>query len=266
MFLANLVSNTAPEKSRHPEQLTSQLDQVISYYNIAGVHEYDWRKFGPEMQQAEWHYFSFDPALKAQKDKKGRIGDMYREVKLPSGMDQWSAADFDALKAGWKTGKAPFGQKVGEKEALIEGCKVSYCGCNITPGTLWEKEVILMRQTFEVPEFKQGHRYRIVVGGAGHAWSGEGFALYVDGQLVCEATGGYYKGGGQPRGAYIFESLKPTFEDGKATFAVKAFLRQTGHRGKMAPPRGHISVWLEEAKLPQPVLEMPQEEEEKSKK
>ncbi|MBT7065675.1 MAG: hypothetical protein HN919_05190 [Verrucomicrobia bacterium] len=33
------------------------------------------------------------------------------------------------------------------------------------------------------------------------------------------------------------------------------FSRYTGHRNKVAPPRGHLSVWLEEVKLPEAVLQ-----------
>jgi hypothetical protein len=151
---------------------------------------------------------TFDPAEK----KDDPEGDRYREVTLPAGSENWFAPDFDPAKAGWKSAKAPFGQKNGAQEALIPSCKVSYCGCHITPATLWDKEVLLMRQTFEVPKLDPNHRYRIVVGGAGHPWSGEGFALYLNGKLVSEATGGYYKSGGDARGVIVFNELLPEFE------------------------------------------------------
>jgi hypothetical protein len=48
----------------------------------------------------------------------------------------------------------------------------------------------------------------------------------------------------------------PEFATGRITLAVKAFLRQNGHRNKSAPPSGHLSVWLESAKLPPVALEM----------
>jgi hypothetical protein len=113
-----------------------------------------------------------------------------------------------------------------------------------------------MRQTFDVPKLDPNYRYRIVVGGAGQAWSGEGFALYLNGKLVSEATEGYYKSGGQPRGAIIFDDRLPEFSSGKITVAVKAFLRQNGFRNKAAPPSGHLSVWLESAKLSPLALEI----------
>jgi hypothetical protein len=221
------------------------MDQMIDYYELCGIDEFSWKPFGREMKTAEWQYLTFDPAEK----KDSPDGNRYRQVTLPAGSENWFAPEFDAAAAGWNTGKAPFGQKDGKLEALIAGCKVPYCGCDRTPATLWDKEVLLLRQTFEVPALDPGHRYRIVVGGAGHAWSGEGFALYLNGKLVSEATEGYYKSGGQPRGALVFNELLPEFASGKVTLAVKGFLRRNGFRNKAAAPSGHLSVWLESAKL-----------------
>ncbi len=238
-----ILGGKAPAKKS--PVIESQLDQMIAHYNLCGIQTYDWKPFGPEMKAAEWQYFTFDPP----ETKDDPEGDRYRPVTLPAGMEKWFEPDFDAAKAGWKLGKAPFGQKDGKQEPLIASCKVPYCGCSIPPATLWDKEVLLMRQTFEMPPLDAKHRYRIVVGGGGHAWSGEGFALYVNGKLVSEATGGYYKGGGQARGAIVYDDLLPEFADGKVTIALKAFLRRNGHRGKAAPPSGHMSVWMEAAEL-----------------
>jgi hypothetical protein len=230
----------------------SQLDRIIEHYELVGINEFSWKPFGPEMKQAEWSYLTFDPAEK----KESPEGDRYREVTYPKGSENWFAVDFDAAKAGWKNAKAPFGQNNGKLEALISGCKVSHCGCNITPATLWDKEVLLMRQTFEVPKLDPNHRYRIIVGGAGHGWSGEGFALYLNGKLVSESKSGYYKSGGQSRGVLILNDLLSEFEGGKVTIAVKSFLRQNGHRNRAADPTGHLSAWMESAKLSAPVLEL----------
>ena len=83
--------------------------------------------------------------------------------------------------------------------------------------------------------------------------------VYINGKLFLEATGGFYKGGGT-HGAYIYNDLAPEFQSGKTTIAVKAFLRQSGHRGKPAPPNGHKSVWLEEVKLPPAALDLLKQE------
>ena len=111
-----------------------------------------------------------------------------------------------------------------------------------------------MRQTFEIPKLDPNHRYRLVVGGSAHTFAGEGFALYVNGKLFAEAKFGYYKNGGDARGGICFSDFLPEFQGGKVTIAVKGFLRQTGYVGTPAPPRGHLSVWMEEAKVPDVAL------------
>jgi alpha-galactosidase len=241
--LDNILGGKAPTKNS--PVIESQLDQMIAHYDLCGIHTYDWKPFGPAMRSAEWRYVTFDPP----ETKDDPEGNRYRPVTMPEGMENWFAPDFDAAKAGWKIGKAPFGQKDGELKPLIASCKVPYCGCSTPPATLWDKEVLLMRQSFDVPPLDAKHRYRIVVGGAGHPWSGEGFALYVNGKLVSEATEGYYKSGGQARGAIVYDDLLPEFAGGKVTIAVKAFLRRNAFRGKAAPPSGHMGVWMESAEL-----------------
>ena len=250
MKLGTILNKTLPEKPNG--QVTSQLDTVIDYYNLIGIDDYNWKPAGPEMRLSDWHYLSFDPAEKKTDSK----GDRYREVTLPEGTANWAAADFDPAKAGWETGKAPFGQNKGELEALRDNCGNLQCRCDVTPNTLWDKEVLLIQQQFDIPEFEEGKRYRIVVGGAGHTWSGEGFALYVNGEQAAEMTGGYYKGGGATRGVNIHKDLQEKIEGRKTTIAVKTFLRQNGHKNKPAPPTGHLSVWLEEVQLPPAVQKL----------
>lgn len=246
----HILGGKKPAKAS--ENMETQLDSVIDHYELVGIRDYSWKPFGPEMQKAEWNYLTFDPAEKKTEPE----GDRYRKVTLPAGSEHWFALDFDSSKAGWKKAKAPFGQKNGKLEPLIGSCKVPYCGCNIIPATLWDKEVLLMRQTFDIPKLDSDHRYRIVVGGGGHAWSGEGFALYLNGKLVSEVKGGYYKSGGQARGVLILDDLLPEFANGRVTIAIQAFLRQNGHRDKAADPSGHMSVWLESAKLSPATLEL----------
>jgi len=244
MSITPLVTQEKPDK---PGQgLVTQYDMLLSYYNAAGVHDYDWKHFGPAMQTASWDYFSFDPPEKQDLAQSGRN----REITYPKGMANWYAVDFDAKAAGWKSGAAPFGQRAGEQVALRTSCSHAQCGCDVVPGTLWEKEVILIRQTFEIPEMKDDRRYRLVLGGGSHAFSGEGYAIYVNGKLFAEAKSGHNKGKGGARGDYIYSDFLPEFKTGNVTIAVKAFLRSTGHRNKLAPTTGHISLWLESAKLP----------------
>lgn len=245
--LKSIVENKAPAKPS--AELASQLDKLIDFYQLAGIAGYEWQPIDPEMRFADWHYHSFDPPEKKTDVK----GDRYRPITLPEGMEKWTSPEFNAAQFGWKIGKAPFGQNNGKLAALRKQCGHPQCHCDGVPNTLWEKEVLLIRGQFKMPPFEDGKRYRIVVGGGNHVWEGEGFALYLNGQQIAEMKGGYYKSGGDPRGAYIFDNLRPQVENKMVTVAVKAFLRQSGHRDKAAPPTGHLSVWLEEAKLP-PVL------------
>ncbi len=244
---AALAAAVKGEKPKRANQfLMDSIDGANAYYRAVGIDEYDWKPFGPDMKGGTWDYVTFDPPEEMDKAKGAR----YRKVTCPAGMEDWFAPEFDAKKAGWKGSAAPFGQLKGELAPLSESCTQSHCGCGTAPKTLWEKEVILMRKTVELPPLKDGHRYRIVVGGSCHVNAGEGFALYADGKLLAESGHGVYKRqGGQPRGAHIYANALPAFKDGKVTIAVMSFLRFKHPRTDVYP-RGHISVWLEEQKLP----------------
>ena len=124
-----------------------------------------------------------------------------------------------------------------------------------------------MCQTFEIPAVKKGHVYRLVLGGAGCDRSGEGFAIYINGKPLTQVKGGFFRYSGI-RGAYLPQDILSEFEGGKVTIAVINFLRYTHFRNKTTyfgphpdyyakpvPPNGHVSLWLEEAKLSPAVLE-----------
>jgi hypothetical protein len=220
---------------------------LVNCYRAAGVDDYDWRPFGPDLRNVPWHYFSFDPPEALPKDK----GNRFRKVTYPTGMENWFAPDFDAAGAGWKKGLPPFGQLDGKPAPLSESCTAPFCGCGKTPKTLWEKEVLLVRGTFEFPPLKEGHRYRIVVGGSAHVNSGEGYAIYVNGRLLAESKAGVaVRQGGQPRGGHIYKDFRDEFNGGKVTIAATSFLRYNHPRITPYPPRGHFTLWIEEQKLP----------------
>ncbi|MFT6793352.1 MAG: hypothetical protein ACJAR1_001347 [Rubritalea sp.] len=42
----------------------------------------------------------------------------------------------------------------------------------------------MMQGNFKFPEFKEGHRYRLVVGGMSHVKGGDGFRVFVNGKNV----------------------------------------------------------------------------------
>lgn len=254
---------TGEKPNRMLTDIRSDLDTLIEYYDIAGISDFAWKPFGPEMRTSNWSYFSFDPPERQELAKSDR----YREITFPKGMENWFALDFDPVKAGWKTGQAPFGRMGGKLDRRRPRCNGSHCGCSEVPNTFWEKEVLLMRQTFDIPAVKEGHAYRLILGGAGCDRSGEGFAIYVNGKLLTEVSGGFYRYTGI-RGTYLYADILPEFKGGKVTIAVINFLRYThfrnvtnyhgphpDFRGKQVPPNGHVSMWMEEAKLSPTVLE-----------
>jgi hypothetical protein len=243
-----LLTELSGEKPQRISQfLQGTRDTLTGYYRAAGIHEYDWRRFGPNLDKAKWDYFSFDP--KETRDKKK--GSRFRKVMYPQGMTNWFAADFDAAKAGWKKGQQPFGQLDGKLALLSELCTQSICGCGVAQKTLWEKEVLLLRGTFEIPPLKEGHQYRIVVGGSAHVNAGDGYAIYVNGKLLAHSLVGVGKWqGAQPRGGFLYNDFLKEFQGGKVTLAATSFLRYNHPRFGLQPPRGHISLWLEEAKMP----------------
>ena len=196
----------------------------------------------------KWDYYSFDPKETKPKDKGGS---RFRKVTYPEGMTNWFAVDFDAAKAGWKSGLPPFGQVGGKLENLSDYCRSSFCGCSAPPRSLWEKEVLLVRRTFECPPFKDGYRYRIVVGGSAHVNAGEGYAIYANGKKLIEYPNGVGKRqGGQPRGAFIDKEFIKQFQGGKLTIAATSFLKYYHPRNGSIPPQGHFNLWLEEMKIP----------------
>ncbi|MHC4544056.1 MAG: sialate O-acetylesterase [Planctomycetota bacterium] len=244
---AALLSEASGEKPKRASQfLRGTMYRLTSFYRAAGVHDYDWHLFGPDLRKMKWDYFSFDPKETKPKEKGGR----FRKVTYPEGMENWFAADFDVKKAGWKSGLPPFGQLDGKPAPLSGSCNAPFCGCGETPKTLWENEVILVRGTFEIPPLKEGYRYRIVVGGSAHVNAGEGYSIYVNGKLLAQSSAGVGKRqGGQPRGGHIYNDFCDEFKGGKVTIAATSFLRYNNPRGTI-PPRGHLTLWMEEAKIP----------------
>ena len=89
----------------------------------------------------------------------------------------------------------------------------------------------------------------------------------MNGKPLTEVSGGFYRYTGI-RGSYLYADILPEFKGGEVTLAVINFLRYThfrnvtryhgphpDFRGKQVPPNGHVSIWMEEAKLSPAVLE-----------
>ena len=246
-YKAALLSEASGEKPKRASQfLRGAMYGLTQYYRAAGVHDYDWHVFKPDLRNIKWAYYSFDPKETLPKEK----GRRFRKVTYPEGMENWFAPDFNAKKAGWKSRLPPFGQLDGKLAPLSGSCNTPFCGCGETPKTLWEKEVLLVRGAFEIPPLKEGHRYRLVVGGSAHVNAGEGYAIYVNGKLLAQSSSGVgRRQGGQPRGGHIYNDFRDEFQDGKVTIAATSFLRYNNPQG-IIPPRGHFTLWLEEMKIP----------------
>lgn len=231
------------------------IDDLAALYDRAGTPDYNWHEF-LNLREAEWQYHSFDPAEKMPWDFSAK---RFREVTLPAGMEKWVDPSFDPAKAGWKTGKSPFGHWDGKLPRGVlskcsEECVGPVCYGTLGANTLWEKEVLLLRGTFQVPALKEGHRYRIVVNHRVHVGNGGGYAIYVNGRKLVEQPNTLGRGAGEKaNGGFITADFLKEFEGKEVTFAVTSFLRYNDKRDAKPTEkllRGLISLHLDEQKLP----------------
>ena len=224
-----------------------RLDELVGLYNRIGVHDYDWQEHGPNRTEMEWHYHSFDPVerppLGRERNRLGR----YREVTYPAGMENWNQPDFHASAAGWRRGKSPFASFDGKLEPF-GSCIGGFCGCGEPPNTLWEKEVLLINGTFEIPPFEEGYLYRILVGGMSHVSAGDGCHIYVNGrQIFRRTTAVDRRQGARPIGTQIPQDFWPEFASGTVNLAAKSFLNYHERTGKYG---NYFTVFLQRMKLP----------------
>jgi len=229
-----------------------KMDELVRLYNRIDVHDYDWHVFGPDLGEIKWDYFTFDP----KEEKIWEPGWRYRSVTVPTGMTDWTKPEFNAAAAGWKKGVAPFGQ-FGGKLVTEEGdCKMDFCRCGEPMKTFWENEVLIMRAKLKYPEFKEGYRYRLVVGGMSHVNGGDGFEIYLNGkQILQQPTGIGKRAGGRPVCTYITKDMWPSFAQ-EVTIAAKAFLPIPGGKRSPGVKKNHFSVWIQEMKVPDITEEM----------
>lgn len=265
-----LALAAATKQSAFPVGL---IDDLVSLYQKAGIHDYDWHDFGPDIRDATWNYFTFDPPEKRAYDLSPW---RYRPVTLPPGTEGWFEPGFDPAKAGWKKGQGPFGQYAGalntdpkvnpvpgfetrgdkDRFGPLSGRACPMPGCEqhaIAMRTLWDKEVLLIRGTFDFPEAKPGHLYRIRIGTGQHVGSGDGYRISINGRQLIEVNEGVgRRQGGKPRGAFVTADFLREFGHGPVTIAATSFLRY-GEKAivTMPPvPQGILSLWVEEMKLP----------------
>jgi len=238
------------EGTRQSAFLVGALDGLVSLYRKLGVTAYEWRAFGPNLREAAWDYHMFDPPEKQAYDVSPW---RYRRVTYPAGMADWFAPDFDPAKAGWKKGRAPFGQYKGKLVTDAKPCRNPNCHCKDPMRTLWDKEVLLVRGTFRFGPLKPGHRYRIRVGSGQHVGSADGYRIHINGQQLIETKHGVgRRQGARPRGAFITKAFVDEFAKGPVTIAATTFMRYGSRAIATMPPvpQGIFSLWLEEMKLP----------------
>lgn len=221
-------------------------------YSRVGIKKYNWQDYAIDRDEM-WYYHSFDPPEKweGRSDRLGR----YRKVTFPDGMGNWYALDFDPAKHGWKRGKAPFGAADGKKGYISEAvsgsehiCGLSFCRCGEKINTLWEDDVILIRETFKVAPLEDGYFYRLLHGGISHVGSGGGYRLYINGKLFYEdKTGVDRRGGGNPEGKVITKEWWPEFADGEVTLAAISFKK---HHPRTKQYGGNITIFMQRMKVP----------------
>jgi hypothetical protein len=225
----------------------NSIDGLVALYNKVGIHDYDWKPFGPDLKNAEWNYHTFDPAEKLAYDKTPW---RYRPVTLPQGMENWFAKDFDAAKAGWKKGFSPFGQYKGE---LTDNSKAERNHWGEKPRTLWEKEVLLMSGNFQFPAPKPGHIYRLRASRGQGVGAGDGFKIYVNGKALVETQEGLgRRAGDNIQGGWMTPEFTGEFTKGPVTISAITFMRYGDRAIVQMPPaaQGIFSLWIEERKLP----------------
>lgn len=237
--------------------VTNSIDELVELYQKVGVHDYDWKPFGPDLKNSEWDYFSFEPAEKQAYDKTPW---RYRTVSYPKGMENWQSPEFKPSAAGWKQGLPPFGQYRGKladnSGKLLEGPDGKRRTDTVwkqSPRTLWEHEVLLLRTTRSFPALKPGHLYRVRVDSGQGVGAGDGFKIFINGKTLVEVTEGLgRRAGDTQRGGWISGEFTDAFAQGPVTIAATSFLRYGDRAVVTMPPvpQGIFSVWIEERKLP----------------
>ena len=125
-----------------------------------------WQPIGkPLPQQRDWRYITVDAT--ETKDKMTEFSDRrFRDITLPTGMENWFTSDFDDSK--WTTGKAPIGKGVWKNSGIT---------LDKFPSAWGTGEFLIMRSTFEVDQLNFDS-YRLVI------LARQGFHVYLNGQKI----------------------------------------------------------------------------------
>ena len=166
-------------------------------------------------------------------------------------MENWFAPAFDAKRAGWSIGAAPFGVPGDVPPVPVPDW---YGGPKrADPRTGFKGDVLLLRRDFDLPPLKPDCRYRIRIAGSAHANLGEGYAIYVNGKLLADSKTGvsaWRREGKKPRGGHVTADFRKEFQGGKVTVAVSTFPMNNRSDNGFIPVGPPLTVCLEEMKLP----------------
>lgn len=246
-------------QSGYPGGSRDAIDGLAALYHRAGELDYEWKIF-MDLRSVEWSSHSFDPIV-AEQVPFDQLITRYRPVTLSPQLNNWFETGYDVTAHGnlWKTQRSPFGNyqgklPTGPVHKCGPGCQTSSCYGATPINSLWEKEVLLMRGTFAVPEIKPGHRYRLRVNDGNHVGSGGGHIIFINGRPLVEMTSCNGRGsGGLPKGAYLTSEFMDELRSGEITIAAMTFLRYND-KYKVPPsekiPQGKFSLHIEEQRLP----------------
>jgi len=227
-----------------------RLEELALRYHKAGINDYDWKNFGPDRNEMTWSYYNFDPD---EKKPWSPGGDRSRKINFPEGMAKWSSLEFDAKKAGWKIGQAPFGQsdgllRTGPPMSRYTSCDNPVCRCSDPMKTLWEKEVLMIKGRFKFPPMQKGHSYRLLFGGASHVGMGNGPRVFINGKEMVNGKAKIRRGhGGRPRGKLLSPAMAKVFSGKEVELSAIGHLNLHHRTKKM---HSFLTVWMEEMKNP----------------
>jgi len=245
-YLAQHREDLLMEAGSPGEVSGAKMPGLLELYQKVGIDDYNWKNVGPEHNEMEWFYHSFNPPEKwlEPDDRLGR----YREVTFPDGMENWYAMDFDPAAAGWRRGIAPFAAADGKLAAPAGSTSADFCQGDDPPNTLWEDDVLLIRGSFDFPELEAGYRYRLLHAGISAVGLGGGYRLYINGKLFIEDPKGVdRRAGGKPIGRMIPKEWWPEFENGPVTLAAISFKK---HHPRSKKYGGNISFFMQRMKVP----------------
>ncbi len=258
--LDGVFVSSLPKPNKTPEYLEDPIDDVVAYFEAAQIDTYSWKPVLSDMQKAEWDIFTFnispDPYNQPAPKKGEKPKPVKVELKLPAGQENWFAKDFNAKKAGWKTAPAPFGKTVPTEwpeshSWMPERYSNLYPAERPQPTTLIEDRVLLMRQSFELPPVKEGHRYRVRITGSINANSGEAFSIYANGKQMGERKTGVNSWRRQGKsGSLVWNEFIDDFKGGPLALAIANYPMDNMRSDDSPPPIGPLYVTIEQQKLP----------------